>query len=65
MSRWLSYLSHRGGLLTAYDGGRGGLGVFIKRLMVEEGFLDGLGLDFVPGLNVLIGAAWHWENVGG
>ena len=28
----------------------------IKRLQVEEGFLDGLDLEFKPGLNVLIGA---------
>jgi hypothetical protein len=29
--------------------------LFIKTLQVEEGFLDGLELEFVPGLNVLIG----------
>lgn len=28
----------------------------IKRIQVEEGFLDGLDLEFKPGLNVLIGA---------
>jgi len=29
--------------------------MIISRLEVEEGFLDGIQLDFVPGLNVLIG----------
>jgi chromosome segregation ATPase len=29
--------------------------VYISRLVVEEGFLDGLDLTFTPGLNVLIG----------
>lgn len=30
--------------------------MFIERVEVEEGFLDGLVLDFAPGLNVIIGA---------
>jgi hypothetical protein len=30
--------------------------VFIERLQVEEGFLDGLDVAFAPGLNVIIGA---------
>lgn len=30
--------------------------VRVARLDVDEGFLDGLGVDFTPGLNVLIGA---------
>ncbi|MGD0058772.1 MAG: AAA family ATPase [Verrucomicrobiia bacterium] len=29
--------------------------MFIQRIQVEEGFLDGLDLSFAPGLNVLIG----------
>ena len=29
--------------------------VFIERLIVEEGFVDGLDLEFRPGLNVLVG----------
>ena len=27
----------------------------IQRVQIEEGFLDGLDLNFTPGLNVLIG----------
>lgn len=30
--------------------------MFIERVEIEEGFLDGLVLDFAPGLNVIIGA---------
>jgi AAA domain len=30
--------------------------VYINRLIVEEGFLDGLDISFSPGLNVIIGA---------
>lgn len=30
--------------------------MFIERIEVEEGFLDGLALDLAPGLNVIIGA---------
>ena len=29
---------------------------FIERVQVDEGFLDGLDLELVPGLNVIIGA---------
>jgi predicted AAA+ superfamily ATPase len=29
--------------------------MIIKRIQVEEGFLDGLDIAFAPGLNVLIG----------
>lgn len=29
--------------------------MYLNRLEVEEGFLDGLAMDFVPGLNVIIG----------
>jgi predicted ATPase len=30
--------------------------MYIERIQVEEGFLDGLDLKLIPGLNVLIGA---------
>jgi predicted ATP-dependent endonuclease of OLD family len=30
--------------------------MYIERVQIEEGFLDGLDVEFMPGLNVIIGA---------